>query len=38
MTEARGTAATGDPDYPWRAEIEVAGPTADLALGRKDRR
>jgi len=24
--------ATGDPDYPWRAEIDVTGPTASLEL------
>jgi hypothetical protein len=29
--------ATGDPDYPWRAEIDVAGPTVGLELVRKDR-
>jgi hypothetical protein len=28
--------ATGDPDYPWRAEIGVAGPAVNLELVRKN--
>jgi hypothetical protein len=27
--------ATGDPDYPWRAEIDIAGPATDLVMVRR---
>jgi len=27
--------ATGDPDYPWRAEIDITGPTVDLVIVRR---